>query len=82
MNKNNFMQVDLFAYLGTSFAKDGNKCQEIGQRTMGSHKEFFAVLLVIKSRKIDRKSKLDLYNILILRSVFYGCETWTIMPAF
>lgn len=60
---------------GTIATHIGEEIQEIQQRIYKANKIFFELLPIINSKITHQKTKLNLYETMILPVVCYECET-------
>ena len=73
--------VQEFKYLGSIITSDNLIDREILERIGSGNRCAFALNKVLSSRKISRKTKLRIYNVILKPVVLYGCETWTLTEA-
>ena len=70
-----FDKVNEFVYLGSLLTSNNELKDEINRRISIA---YYALLPIIKSKIIARKTKLNIYKTLIRPIVTYGAETWTL----
>ena len=70
--------VENFKYLGSTITAENLMDKEISERIGCGNRCAFALDKVLKSRNISRKTKFRIYNVIILPTVLYSCETWTL----
>ena len=73
-----FERVNHFTYLGTVITDKNNISHEIRRRIVLGNRAFYANSKILKSRLIDRTTKVKVYETLIRPVVTYGCEAWTL----
>ena len=73
--------VQSFKYLGSTITSDNEIDIEIAERIGSGSRCAYALNKVLTSRRVSRKTKLRIYNIMIRPIVLYGCETWTLTKA-
>ena len=78
MNGETLETVDKFKYLGPTLTKDGKSEKEIKIRLATANSALVNLSTIWKSRSISLRTKIQLYNSLILSILLYGCETWTL----
>ncbi|XP_038048237.1 uncharacterized protein LOC119722267 [Patiria miniata] len=77
-NMDNYQVVEKFCFLGNIVSSDCRSKADI-QRRLGLATSALARLNTIwKERCLSRKTKLSLYNSLVLSILLYGSETWTL----
>lgn len=70
--------VDEFTYLGSKLNNKNTFEQEIRHRITKGNRALYALHKTLKSKIIDKKTKVTVYKTLIRPVVTYGCETWTL----
>jgi len=71
--------VDEFKYLGSVISNDGSLDQEINSRICKASQALGRLRTrVLEQHNIQRSTKLAIYNTVVLTSLLYGCETWTL----
>lgn len=73
-----FDKVNEFVYLGSLLTSNNELKDEINRRISIANRAYYALLPIIKSKIIARKTKLNIYKTLIRPIVTYGAETWTL----
>jgi hypothetical protein len=76
--KHEFEHVKEFSYLGLQINQTNSINSEIQARILSGNRRYCAYGKVIKSRALNRSSKLKIYKSLIRPVVIYGCEAWTL----
>ena len=79
LNDNKLEEVNKFCYLGATLSKDGS--MEIGIRLALATSSIIRLYIKWNSRYIHFKLKYNLYHLLVLSILTYGCEAWTISTA-
>jgi endonuclease/exonuclease/phosphatase family metal-dependent hydrolase len=77
----NFEVVEIFIYLGSLVTKDNNMEEEIKRRILLANKCYYGLQKHMKSKIVSKTTKIRLYKTLILPTLMYGCETWTLTKA-
>ena len=77
---NGFMEVvDRFPYLGDIVSRDGDDAAAVDARVESGGKAFGALrACVFASPSISNKAKKAVYEAIVLSTVLYGCETWSL----
>ena len=77
---NGFMEVvDRFPYLGDIVSRDGDDAAAVDARVESGGKAFGALrACVFASTSISNKAKKAVYEAIVLSTVLYGCETWSL----
>ncbi|XP_063615806.1 uncharacterized protein LOC134788997 [Penaeus indicus] len=71
--------VDDFKYLGSVISNDGSLDKEINSRICKASQALGRLKIRILSRhSIKLSTKLQIYQAIVLTSLLYGCETWTL----
>jgi hypothetical protein len=73
-----FGRNDVFKYLGVLVTTDNVVTKEIQARLKAGNRCHYALQAVLKSRRISRKVKLNIYKTIIRPIVIYACETWVL----
>ena len=73
-----FKGLKKFSYLGSQMDQTNSICSEIQARILSGNRCYYAYGKLVKSRALNRSSKLKLYECLIRPVVAYGCEAWTL----
>ena len=71
-------KVDTFKYLDVTLTKDGKSESEIKIRMATATSALVRLKTIWKSNKISIQTKILLYKSLVLSSMLYGCEIWTL----
>ena len=71
--------VDQFKYLGSIISSDGSLDKEIAAR-IGKASQSLGCLRsrVLNNKNIKLATKIKVYKAVVLTSLLYGCETWTL----
>ena len=69
-------EVDKFVYLGCQISKDGDIRNEIGIRIGKAGAAFRNMEKVWNEDGMSLRTKLKLFNSIVLSVLMYGCETW------
>ena len=77
--KHEFEQVKEFSYLGSQLNQTNSTNSEIQTRILSGNRCYYAYGKLIKSRALNRGSKLKMHKNLIRPIVTYGCEAWRIL---
>ena len=77
---NGFMEVvDRFPYLGDIVSRDGDDAAAVDARVESGGKAFGALrACIFASTSISNKAKKAVYEAIVLSTVLYGCETWSL----
>jgi len=70
--------VKEFSYLGSQVNHTNSISREIQARILSGNRCYYAYGKIMKSRALNRSSKLKKYQSLIRPVVTYGCEAWTL----
>jgi len=70
-------QVDKFIYLGGSIGIDGTE-EDVNRRVGLARGNFQAMNKVWTSKDISKATKLQVYETMILSTLLYNSETWTL----
>ena len=81
LNGEKLEEVSEFKYLGSHVADDGSMEREVGYRLGEGSKVLGAVRGVMKGRSLSRNAKRCLYERVIVPTVTYGAETWSMREA-
>jgi lipopolysaccharide export LptBFGC system permease protein LptF len=76
--KYKFEHVKEFTYLGSQLNRINSTSSEIQARILSGSRCYYAYGKLMKSRALNRSSKLKIYKSLIRPRVTYGCEAWTL----
>ena len=72
----NLERVDRFVYLGSTMCEDGDVRREIRTRIGKASSAFNNMKKVWNSSGISQKTKLKLFNAIVIAVLLYGCESW------
>ena len=71
--------MEEFKYLGSLISDDGSLNKEINSRICKASQALGRLRTrVLKQHNIQQSTKLAIYNTVVLTSLLYGCETWTL----
>ena len=70
--------VEVFPYLGSRITTDGSSLKEIDRRLGVAWGVVGSLKRVWRSRHLSRKTKVEVFKRLVLPSLLYGCESWTL----
>ena len=71
--------VDRFPYLGDIVSRDGDDAAAVDARVESGGKAFGALrACIFASTSISNKAKKAVYEAIVLSTVLYGCETWSL----
>jgi sorting nexin-29 len=73
-----FERVDSFKYLGSTETHNNNISEEIRIRLMTANRTYFALIKILKSRLLSRKTKMQIYKTPMRPVLTYTSETWTL----
>ena len=68
--------VDRFVYLGSTLCENGDIRKEVGVRIGKASAAFNGLKNVWSSSDISRKTKLQLFNAIVMAVLTYCCESW------
>ena len=77
MNGKQLEEVNAFKYLGATMTKDGRSTVEIKTRIAIATSTMTKLDKIWKNKYISFPTKLRLYKALVLSTLLYGCESWT-----
>jgi hypothetical protein len=70
--------VEQFKYLGTTSTNQNSIKEEIKCRLMSGNACYHLVQNHLSSSLLSKNLKIKIYKIIILPTVLYGCETWSL----
>ena len=76
--KHEYKHVKDFSYLGSQMNQTNSTSSEIQARIFSGNHCYYTYGKLMKSRALNRSSKLKIYKSLIRLVVTYGCEAWTL----
>ena len=71
-----FERVEEISYLGSQMNQTNSISSEIEARILSGNRYYYAYGKLMKSKALNRSSKLKIYKSLIRPVVTYGCEAW------
>ena len=78
INDKPLANVEHFKYLGSTISCDGSLDREIDSRISKASQALGSLRNRVLSEHIRLSTKLKVYNAMVLPSLLYGCETWTL----
>ena len=75
MDNSTFKRVEEFKCLGTTLTNQNAIQEEIKSRLRSGNAYYYSVQNLLSSRLLSK----NLYRIIILPVVLYGCETWSLI---
>lgn len=70
--------VKNFIYLGSEVTSDNNTSVEVKRRIVLANRCLFSLNRLFRSTQLSRKTKIKLYNELVLPVLLYGAECWNL----
>jgi len=71
-------RVEEFKYLGTTLTNQNSIQEEIKSRLKLGNASYYSVQNLPSSRLLSKNLKIKIYRTIILPTVLYGCETWSL----
>ncbi|KAL1448183.1 hypothetical protein WDU94_005664 [Cyamophila willieti] len=79
LNGNTLKEVDSFKYLGSKLTKNGDISCEIKNRVNAANQAFARLYnRVWKPHNLSLKTKIQIYNTIVLSTLLYSSECWTL----
>ena len=78
MNDQQLEEVMAFKYLGATLTKDGRSTAEIKMRLAIATASMVKLNKIWSSKDISFATKIKLFKTLVLSTLLYGCESWTL----
>ena len=78
MNRHQLEGVDAFKYLGSTLTKDGRSTTEIKTRIGTATSAMTRLNKIWKNKNISFRTKVKLFRSLVLSTLLYGSESWTL----
>ena len=78
MNGQQLEEVMAFKYLGATLTKDGRSSAEIKIRLAIAIASMVKLNKIWSSKDVSFSTKIKLYKTLVLSTLLYGCESWTL----
>ena len=77
----NFEVVDEFIYLGSAVNKNNDISLEIKRRIVAANRCYYGLSKQFRNKALSRRTKITLYNTLIIPVLIYGAEAWVLAKA-
>ena len=71
-------RVEEFKYLGTTLTSQNSIQEEIKSSLKLGNAYYYSVQNLLSSSLLSKTLKIEIYRIIILPMVLYGCETWSL----
>ena len=78
MNGEKLEEVSSFKYLGATLTKDGRSLKEIKTRIAMATQALAKLSKIWKSKEISFSTKIKIHKAIVLSTMLYGCESWTL----
>jgi hypothetical protein len=78
LDNKSFERVEQFKYLRTTLTNQNSIQEEIKSRLKSGNACYHSVQDVLSSSFLSKNTKIEIYRIIILPIVVYGCETWSL----
>jgi hypothetical protein len=73
-----FKRVKHFKYLGANIMNQNSIQEEIKSNLKSGSACYLSVQNILCSSLLSKNTKIEIYRIIILPVVLYGCETWSL----
>ena len=70
--------MEKFKYLGVTVTNTNDIREEIKRRIKMGNACYYSLDIMLPSRLLSKKLKVNTYKTIILPVVLYGCETWSL----
>ena len=78
IDNSTFERVEEFKYFGTTLTNQNSIAEEIKSRLRSGNACYHSVQNLLSSRLLSKNLNINIYRIIILPAVLYGCETWSL----
>ena len=78
VNGEELQEVDKFKYLGVMISTDGGMGEELAHRVLEGRKVWGTMAKLWKENMVSREVKRELYERVVIPTVVYGSETWSL----
>ena len=78
VNGEEMKEVDKFNYLGVMISSDGGRGMEVAHRVLDGRKVWGRMAKLWKENMISREVKRGLYERVVIQTVVYGSEMWSL----
>ena len=76
INQNSLENVDRFTYLGSITIHNGDLTPELDNRIAKAANAFNRLLPVMRHKSIKMRTKIAIYQVVVLSTLLYGSESW------
>jgi hypothetical protein len=77
-DNNSIERVEEFRYLGTTLTNQNFIQEEIKSRLKPGNACYHSVQNILSSILLSKNIKINIYRIIVLPVVLYGCQTWSV----